>query len=240
MIITGTLINTAAVIAGGSAGMALRKTLPSKYEEIYFKAVGLFTMLLGIKMAISIASPLPVVLSLVAGGFAGTALNLSGKAERLGNYVKRRANSSNDRFTEGLTTAFILFCVGSMTIVGCIEEGLGHSSSLLLTKSVMDFFSSLILGSVFGIGVACSAVPLLIFQGGITIVVSIIGKDIPGDIIAELSVTGGIILIGLSLELLRIKRMDVINLLPALLFIFLAIWAQHIMGTVAGMPGIFK
>ena len=81
MIITGTLINTAAVIAGGSAGLALRKALPLKYEEVYFKAVGLFTMLLGVRMAIDIASPLLVVLSLVAGGFAGTSMNLSGKAE---------------------------------------------------------------------------------------------------------------------------------------------------------------
>ena len=230
MIITGTLINTAAVIAGGSAGLALRKALPLKYEEVYFKAVGLFTMLLGVRMAIDIASPLLVVLSLVAGGFAGTSMNLSGKAEILGNYIKSKTGSTNDRFTEGLITAFILFCVGSMTIVGCIEEGLGKSNELLLTKSVMDFFSSIMLGSAFGVGVVCSALPLFIFQGGITWIVYIIGKDIPREIIAELSVTGGIILIGLSLELLKIKRMDIINLLPALLFICIIMWIKIAIG----------
>ena len=222
----GTLVNAAAVAVGSSLGLVFRKNLPEKYIDVYFQAVGLFTMLLGVKMAMDIASPLLVVLSLVLGGFVGVKVQLEKRAEQLGNYIKGRTRSKNDRFTEGLITAFLLFCMGSMTIVGAIEEGFGRTSDLLLTKSVMDFFSSIMLASGLGIGVFFSSVLLLVFQGGITLLVSIVGRDIPAEIISEITVVGGIILIGLSLQLLKIKKIEVINLLPALVFICLFVWLE--------------
>jgi uncharacterized membrane protein YqgA involved in biofilm formation len=222
----GTLVNAAAVMAGSSLGLVFRKGLPEKYNEVYFQAVGLFTMLLGVKMSIDIASPLLVVLSLVLGGFAGVKMQLGKRAEQLGDYIKAKTRSKNDRFTEGLVTAFLLFCMGSMTIVGAIEEGFGRTSDLLLTKSVMDFFSSVMLASGLGIGVFFSSVLLLVFQGGITLLVSVAGRDIPEGIISEITVVGGIILIGLSLHLLKIKKTEVINLLPALFFICLFVWLE--------------
>jgi uncharacterized membrane protein YqgA involved in biofilm formation len=222
----GTLVNTAAVIAGSCIGLVFKKSLPDKYQAIYFQAVGLFTLLLGVKMSLAIASPLLVVLSLVVGGFVGLKIRLNERAEQLGDYIKAQTRSSNDRFTEGLVTAFLLFCMGSMTIVGAIEEGFGRTSDLLLTKSVMDFFSAVMLASGLGIGVLFSAVLLLLFQGGITLLVSLAGKDIPAEIISETTVVGGIILIGLSINLLKIKAIEVINLLPALLFICLFVWLQ--------------
>ena len=141
-------------------------------------------------------------------------------------WIKAKTRSKNDRFTEGLITAFLLFCMGSMTIVGAIEEGFGKTSDLLLTKSVMDFFSSIMLASALGIGVLFSSVLVLIFQGGITLIVMLIGKDIPPEIINEVTVTGGIILIGLSFIVLEIKKIKVINLLPALIFICLFVWIK--------------
>jgi uncharacterized membrane protein YqgA involved in biofilm formation len=183
-------------------------------------------MLLGVKMAMDMASPLLVVLSLVLGGFAGMGMRLERRAEQLGDYIKTKTRSTNDRFTEGLMTAFLLFCMGSMTIVGAIEEGFGKTSDLLLTKSVMDFFSSIMLASGLGIGVLFSFILLLLFQGGITVLTSIVGKDIPGEIISEITVVGGIILIGLSINLLKIKKVEIINLLPALLFICLFMWLK--------------
>jgi uncharacterized membrane protein YqgA involved in biofilm formation len=222
----GTLVNTAAVIAGSSIGLVFRKSLPEKYQDIYFQAVGLFTLLLGVKMAIDMASPLLVVLSLVAGGFAGAGMRLEKRADQLGDYIKAKTRSKNDRFTEGLITAFLLFCMGSMTIVGAIEEGFGKTSDLLLTKSIMDFFSSVMLASGLGIGVLFSSILLLLFQGGITLLVSVAGRDIPAEIISEITVTGGIILIGLSINLLKIKKLEIINLLPALAFICLFVWLK--------------
>ncbi|MDR2810386.1 MAG: DUF554 domain-containing protein, partial [Tannerellaceae bacterium] len=217
----GTLVNAAAIMVGSGIGLVLRKSLPEKYNDIYFQAVGLFTMLLGIKMAMDIASPLPVVLSLVLGGFAGTRMRLGKRVEQLGDYIKSKTRLKNDRFTEGLITAFLLFCMGSMTIVGAIEEGFGKTSDLLLTKSVMDFFSSIMLASGLGIGVFFSFILLLLFQGGITLLVSMVGRGIPEEIISEITVVGGIILIGLSLHLLKIKKIEIINMLPALILICL-------------------
>jgi uncharacterized membrane protein YqgA involved in biofilm formation len=222
----GTLVNTGAVIAGSSIGLIFKKNLPEKYQTIYFQGVGLFTLVYGITMAFVISSPLLVILSLVAGGFLGVRMQLEKRAEQLGDYIQLKIRIKNDRFTEGLITSFLLFCVGSMTILGAIEEGFGKTSDILLTKSIMDFFSAIMLASGLGAGVLFSAIPLLLFQGGITLLVSIAGKDIPPEIVSELTVVGGIILIGLSFNLLKIKKIEIINLLPALLFICIFIWLK--------------
>jgi uncharacterized membrane protein YqgA involved in biofilm formation len=222
----GTLVNAAAIIAGSSIGIIFRKNLPEKYEIIYFQTVGLFTLLLGVKMSLGLSSPLLVLFSLISGGFIGVKIKLDEKIDRLGDIIKTKMKNENERFTEGLTTAFLLFCMGSMTIVGAIEEGFGQTSDLLLTKSILDFFSSIMLASGLGIGVLFSVIPLLIFQGGITLFVSIIGKDIPAEIISEITAVGGIILIGLSFNLLKIKALNIINLLPSLLLICLIVWLK--------------
>ncbi|MDR2823764.1 MAG: DUF554 domain-containing protein [Prevotellaceae bacterium] len=225
----GTLINAAAIIVGSSIGMVFRKNLPKKYEIIYFQAVGLFTLLLGIQMSLGLSSPLLVLFSLILGGFTGAKIKLDEKFDHWGYIIKTKLKNENERFTEGLTTAFLLFCMGSMAIVGAIEEGFGKTSDLLLTKSVLDFFSSIMLASGLGIGVLFSFVPLLVFQGGITLFVSIIGKDIPTEIISEITAVGGIILIGLSFNLLQIKALKIINLLPSLVFICLFVWLKMIL-----------
>jgi len=224
----GTLVNTGAVIAGSVIGLVFKKALPEKYQAIYFQAVGLFTLLLGVKMSLDISAPLLVVLSLVLGGITGEAIRLEDRVEQLGCWIKAKTNSQNDKFTDGLTTAFLLFCMGAMTITGTIQEGLefGKTSDLLLTKSIMDFFSSIMLASALGIGVLFSAILILLFQGGITLLVALIGKDIPPEIISEITVVAGIILIGLGINLLEIKKLKIINLLPALLFISIFIWAK--------------
>jgi len=222
----GTLVNTGAVVVGSIIGLVFKKALPEKYQAIYFQAVGLFTLLLGVKMSLDISAPLLVVLSLVLGGITGEAIRLEDRVEQFGFWIKTKTNSQNDKFTEGLTTAFLLFCMGAMTITGAIEEGFGKTSDLLLTKSIMDFFSSIMLASALGIGVLFSAILLFAFQGGITLLVSLIGKDIPLEIISEITVVAGIILIGLGINLLEIKKLKIINLLPALLFIGIFIWIK--------------
>jgi uncharacterized membrane protein YqgA involved in biofilm formation len=222
----GTLVNTGAVIAGSIIGLVFKKALPEKYQTIYFQAVGLFTLLLGVKMSLDISFPLLVVLSLVLGGITGEAIRLEDRLDQLGFWIKTKTKSQNDKFTDGLTTAFLLFCMGAMTITGAIEEGFGKTSDLLLTKSIMDFFSSIMLAAALGIGVLFSAILLFLFQGGITLLVSLIGKDIPPEIISEITVVAGIILIGLGINLLEIKKLKIINLLPALLFISIFVWVK--------------
>ena len=217
----GTLINTGAVIVGSAIGLVFKKALPKQYQTIYFQAVGLFTILLGIKMSLDISVPLLVVLSLVLGGIAGEALRVEERMEDFGDWMKSKTNSQDDKFTDGLMTAFLLFCMGAMTITGAIEEGFGKTSDLLLTKSIMDFFASIMLASALGIGVMFSAILLFVFQGGITLFVSLIGKSISPEIISEITVVAGIILIGMGINLLAIKKIKIINLLPALILICL-------------------
>jgi len=229
VVMVGTLVNTGAVIAGSVIGLVFKKVLPEKYQTIYFQAVGLFTLLLGIKMSLDMSgsSALLVVLSLVLGGFVGVALKLDQKMDHLGGWIKTKTGSKNDKFTEGLVTAFLLYCMGAMTITGAIAEGLtGETSDILLTKSIMDFFSSIMLASALGVGVLLSAIPLLLFQGGITLLVSLFGKSIPDVIISEMIVVAGIILIGLGINLLDIKKIKIINLLPSLLLICLFLWLK--------------
>jgi uncharacterized membrane protein YqgA involved in biofilm formation len=221
----GTIINAAAVIAGSSVGLALKKALSEKYTTIYFQAVGLFTLILGMRMSLKISAPLVVALSLIAGGLFGEFCRLEERMNNLGDYLKAKFKIGNERFTEGLITAFLLFCMGSLSILGPVEEGLtGNVSELLKAKSLLDGFSSLLLSSALGIGVLFSVVPLLIYQGGITLIVRLIGKDIPDIYINEVTVVGGILLIGLALDILNIKKLRIVNLLPALVFVCIFLW----------------
>jgi len=221
----GTIINAVAVVAGSSAGLALKKALPDKYTAVYFQAVGLFTLILGLRMSLKINAPLIVALSLIAGGLFGEYCRLDELMNRLGNNLKTRFRIGNEKFTEGLVTAFLLFCMGSMSILGPVEEGLtGNVSELLKAKSLLDGFSSLLLSSALGIGVLFSVFPLVIYQGGITLIVKLIGQNIPDSYINEITVVGGILLTGLALDILNIKKLRIINLLPALIFVCIFLW----------------
>jgi len=228
----GTLINTAAVIAGGAIGMTFKKSLPKRFSTIYFQAVGLFTVILGIKMSISMQKPLLVVFSLILGGLLGEGLKLQAHTTNFGNQIKQKFKLGSERFTEALVTSFLLFCMGSMTLIGAMQEGLGidNPSNLLVTKSLMDFFSAIMLASALGIGVMFSSVPLLIFQGGITLAVMLFGKAIPDIYVNELVAVSGIMMIGLGIVIMSIKKLRIINLLPSLVFLVLFMWLEkHVM-----------
>ena len=223
----GTIINAGTVVVGSSVGLLLKKGLPEKYTTIYFQAVGLFTLILGIQMSLKITEPLFVVLSLIAGGLTGELFKLEERMNRFGDYLKSKFKRGNERFTEGLVTAFLLFCMGSMSILGPVEEGLtGNVSDLLKTKSLMDGISAMLLASALGIGVLFSTVPLLVYQGGITLLVMLIGKNIPEQYINEITVIGGILLIGLALDILNVKKLRILNMLPSLIFICLFLWLR--------------
>jgi len=227
----GTLINTGTVIVGSCIGLLLKKGLPSKYNVIYFQAVGLFSLVLGIQMAFKMTVPILVVLSLIAGGLTGEFFKLEERMNKFGDFFKDKFKRENERFTEGLVTAFLLFCMGSMSILGPVEEGLtGNISDLLKAKSLMDGFSAMLLASALGIGVMFSAVPLLIYQGGITLLIMLIGKNIPELYINEITVIGGIMLIGLALDIMNVKKLRVLNLLPSLVFVCIFLWLWSFIG----------
>lgn len=220
----GTLVNTAAVIAGGSIGLLLKKNMPERITRIYFQAVGLFTIAIGISMVWNMEHILIVVGSLVAGSLCGEWIDLETAADKMGNYLKNKLKIGSEKFSEGLITAFLLFCIGSMTILGAIQEGTGESSDLLFTKSLMDFFSAVLLASAFGVGVVVSAVPLFIFQGALTLLAMGASQFFTPEIILGLTNIGGILLIGLGINILEIKKLRIMNMLPSIIFVVIFIW----------------
>jgi len=221
---TGTIVNTIAVIVGGILGMLLKKQMPERIKTIYFQAVGLFTLAIGISMVWNMQHILIVVTGLVVGALIGEWWNIEKGSEELADWTKKKLHIGSDEFSEGLTTAFLLFCIGAMTIVGSIEEGTTGSSKLLFTKSIMDGFSSLLLASAFGVGVIFSAIPLFLFQGSLTLLARLFGEFLSPEIIQVLSSTGGILLIGLGINVLEIKKLRILNMLPALIVVVVLMW----------------
>jgi len=220
----GTLINAGAVIAGGTIGLLLKKNMPERITSIYFQAIGLFTLAIGISMVYKMQHIIIIVSSLAIGSLLGEWINLESGVERLSNYFKRKLRIGSEKFSDGLTTAFLMFCIGSMTILGSIQEGTGGSPDLLMTKSLMDGFASILLASAFGVGVLVSAIPLLIFQGGITLLAMYAGSFFTPDIIQGLTSVGGILLIGLGIDILEIKKLRILNMIPALLIVVFLLW----------------
>ncbi|MFZ4724660.1 MAG: DUF554 domain-containing protein [Paludibacter sp.] len=220
----GTIVNAAAVIVGGIIGLVFKKNMPERVKSIYFQAIGLFTIAIGISMVYTMEHILIVVSSLAIGSLLGEWWNLETGAERLSEFLKKKFRIGSEKFSEGLITAFLLYCIGSMTILGAIQEGTGGSSDLLFTKSLMDGFSSILLASAFGVGVIVSAIPLIIFQGGITLLAMYASSFFTPDIILGLTSVGGILLIGLGINILEIKKLRIMNMLPSLIVVALLLW----------------
>jgi len=216
---TGTLINAGAIIAGSIIGLLFHSKLPERFIRIVFQSIGLFTLFLGFYMGLKTNNLFLIIISIVLGGIIGELLNLEAGLNRFGDRLKNKFKSDNSRFSEGLVTAFLLFCMGSVTILGAIEEGMGGKPNLLLAKSVLDGVSSIALAAAFGYGVAFSVIPLLIYQGGLTLLAAYFGDYFSQTIINELTAVGGLILIGLGINILEIKQLKILNLLPALIII---------------------
>ncbi|MCZ4696083.1 DUF554 domain-containing protein [Ancylomarina euxinus] len=214
----GTIVNVGAVILGSAIGLAFRSRIPKRLFEIVFQAIGLFTICLGLVMAFKANNMLIMVFSLVTGSLMGEWINIEKGTERLSDKIKHKLGKGDDAsFSTGMITAFLLFCMGSMSILGCFEEGMGKGSSLLFTKSIMDGFSAIALTAAFGIGVMFSSIPLFIYQASLTLLAILFGNIMPDAIIVELTGIGGILILGLGITILDIKKIRVLNMLPALL-----------------------
>jgi len=213
----GSLVNAATVIVGSILGMLVRQRLPERIRGIIFQAVGLATLVLGTQMALQVNGDfLILIFSLIFGGIVGEVLKLDGRLDALGDALKARIKVKNERFTEGLVTAFLIFCVGSMTFVGALNEGLTGDRTLILSKAILDGFTSIVLASVYGVGVLFSALPLFIVQAGLTLLAAQFQTLFPDVLIRQLTAVGGVLILGIGLGLLEIKLIKTVNLLPAL------------------------
>lgn len=224
----GTLINFATVIVGGTLGLLIGGHLPERIKVIVIAAIGLMTIVLGVSAAIQTENALIPLVALVLGAIIGELIDIDKGINHLGDWLKRRFERVGDgqNFTTAFVIASLQFCVGPLTILGAINDGLTGNFSLLAIKAVLDGFSAIIFASTFGVGVLFAGVTVLVFQGGISLLASYIKPllvSLPNAHMAsqprviELSAVGGVILIGLALNVLDIKHIKVANLLPALI-----------------------
>ncbi len=217
----GTIVNTAAICAGALIGVALKKGIPDRVKETVMQGLGLAVILLGLQMALKTQNPLIVIASIVLGGLLGELLNLEERVNRLGHRLERRIGGGNgSEIGRAFVTASILFCVGALAVMGAVEDGLTGQPNTLFAKSLLDGISSAIFASTMGIGVIFSAIPVFIYQGSITLGAAWASTFISPWSIAELTATGGLVILGIGLNILGVTKIRVANLLPA---IFIAV-----------------
>ena len=214
----------AAVAAGALIGIALGKRMPEKLQEIVFQALGLVVGAIGISMALESTNLIISVVSIVLGAVTGHALGIEKNLNTFADKVRSKIHIGGERFTEGFVGATLLYCVGSMAVLGSFEDGLGEFPTLLCTKSVIDGVSAIALAAVSGIGVLFSIFPVMIYQGVLTLCAEWLSPIMSEVMIAEMTAVGGLMLMGISLSLLRIKEVRTADMLPALIYAPLLAW----------------
>ncbi len=212
----GTLVNTATVIVGSSVGLLIGARFSEKINTVVMHALGLSTLLIGFKMAFKTDNILLVIGSLAVGGIIGEFIKLEEGLESLGEFIKRKVKSKSSNFVLGFVTSSLVFCIGPMTIVGSIQDGVSGDASVLYAKSLLDGFASVVFASSLGIGVIFSALTVLIFQGSLTLLGGELSFLLKPEVLNELVATGGLIIVGIGIYLLGIKKIKVGNFLPAL------------------------
>ncbi len=222
----GTVVNAAAIILGGLLGAYAIPSLPRPIERTVTGAIGLSVLLIGVKMAWRTEDIVIPLLSLVLGGLAGEMLSIESRLERLGRAMERWVGPTRGDFTRGFVTATLLFCVGAMAVMGAIEGGLRGDHSILFAKAVLDGTMALVFASTLGIGVALSALPVLLYQGSIALAAGLISSVLSEPMVEEMTATGGIIILGVALNILGTTDIRVGNLLPAVVVapLLVALW----------------
>lgn len=219
MLPVGSLVNAAAIIVGGAIGLALHGRFPARVRLIVFQALGLSVIVIGMQMALKMTQPLLVIFSLIIGGIIGEIIDIESFLERVGNRVKRLAKSQNTLFTDGLVTASLIFCIGSMAILGAFDEGLRGDPNILFTKAMLDGFASIALASTYGAGVLLSSVPVFLYQFSLTLLAGSVQQFFTPALITQLTATGGVLILGIGVNLLELLRIRLSNLLPSLVIV---------------------
>jgi hypothetical protein len=228
---TGTFLNIATVLVGGALGLLFGARLPEKLKATVIAGMGLFTAAMGVQMFLKTENPLVVLGALLIGSLLGEWWKIEDGLQNLGGILERRfardpETGPGSKFIRGFLTASLLFCVGPMTILGSIQDGLTGDYNLLAVKSVLDGFASLAFAATLGAGVMFSTVVILVYQGGISLLAAQLNAIVTEPMMNEMTATGGVILIGLAVSsLLEIKKIRTGNFLPALAIAPLIVWA---------------
>ncbi|MFW6022841.1 MAG: DUF554 domain-containing protein [Halanaerobiaceae bacterium] len=214
----GSIVNFFAILAGSILGVLFKGKFPKKILVTIMHGLGLAVILIGLQMALKTENMLIVIFSLVLGGIVGEIIDIEKRLNNIGEYIKRKFNSEDDLFVQGFVQSSLVFCVGAMAIMGSIQDGLNNDPTILFNKSILDGFASIAFSATSGIGVAFSAIPVLLYQGGITILASFVEKYLTVPMITEMTAVGGLLILGIGLNIMGIGKIKVGNLLPALVF----------------------
>ncbi len=214
----GTIVNAMAIIAGGTAGILLKRGIPRSYMDTVMQAISLAVLLIGIRGAMRSDDLLIIIFSLAIGAVVGEMLRIDGRLEEMGNRIQDRFARGDGESTmaKGFVTASLIFCVGSMAIVGSLESGLTGNHQTLYAKSVLDGIASLIFASTFGVGVLFSAASVFVYQGVITLSAALIKPFLTPEVVDQMSAVGGVLIMALAINLLEIRKIKVANMLPAI------------------------
>ena len=230
----GTLVNVVTVLLGATIGVLLGNRLPVRTRDVVTDALGLVTLLIAGTSAMAVldddlaaevggSAPMLIVLgSLLVGGIVGSLLRLESRVESLGGWLQGRLSGDTGsverhRFIEGFVVSSLVFCTGPLTILGSLNDGLGNGAEQLLLKSALDGFAAIAFAASFGWGVAASALTVIVVQGSLTLLGLALGDVLPAAHLAAITATGGLLLVGVALRLLRLREIPVADLLPALL-----------------------
>ena len=220
----GTIINGIAIITGTILGLFFSK-IPERFKETILSGIGLAVILIGLQMALQVNHIIIVLLSIMTGAILGELLDIEKKLNQIGAWVELSISSHkvDSKISQGFITASLIFVVGAMAIVGALDSGLRGDHGVLITKSILDGFTSLVLATTLGVGVILSAIPVVLYQGSIVILATTIESLVPAafldSFIVEMTATGGLLIVAIGLNMLQITAIRIANLLPSLLMV---------------------
>ena len=215
------LVNTVTVLLGSAIGILFRNKINEKFTKAVISALALVTVVIGLGSALDTADILCVIICMAVGTIMGELVRIDDGIEGAGDYIKLKllkGKGAESRFTEGFVTAAIVFCVGSMTIMGSFEAGINGNNSIIFAKSALDFVSSMMFAAAMGLGVPFAALFVLVFQGALTLLAGVLAPYLSPAVVTEMSAVGGTILVGMGVNMLELspKRIKVANMLPAI------------------------
>lgn len=214
----GTVVNAFAIIIGGLLGLMFGQTLPDRIKKTVIQGIGLAVLMIGVTMAIQTKNSLVIIASVVIGGIVGEIIDIEKRLQQFGQSLERRLakNGQGAEFTKAFVTASLIYCVGAMAIMGALDSGLTGNNTILYAKSMLDGITALVFASSMGIGVLASAIPVFVYQGVLTLMAGLLQGVLSTEIITEMGATGGLLIVGIGLNILEIKEVKVGNLLPGL------------------------
>ncbi|MBC3795580.1 DUF554 domain-containing protein [Acetobacterium tundrae] len=226
----GTIINAAAIVFCSLIGLLLKEALPQRLCETITQGLGLGVVIIGTTMALKTENITLMLVSLLLGAIVGELIDIEKQLKRIGDTLESKMKKSNNNVSIGFVSASLLFCTGSMAIMGALENGITGTYSILLSKSLLDGIFAMILSSTMGIGVLLSAIPVFLYQGSISLLANSIKPFLSTEMITEMNAVGGILIMAIGINMLKIKEFKVGNLLPAIIMPIIILWIIGLLG----------